>query len=55
MMPQENAFKEMGVRMSPLGRLGQASDIADVVAFVVSEQGGWLTGQNIQAGGGVVI
>jgi 3-oxoacyl-[acyl-carrier protein] reductase len=38
-----------------LGRLGQVDDIADVVAFLISEQGKWITGHNIQAGGGVVM
>lgn len=37
---------------SPLGRLGQPQDIADIVAFLVSEQARWLTGQNIHASGG---
>ncbi len=46
---------ELGTQMSPLKRLGTAQDIADVVAFVVSDQGRWLTGQNIHAGGGVVM
>ena len=41
--------------MSPFKRLGLPSDVADVVAFLVSEQGRWLTGQVIQAGGGVVM
>ena len=50
-----DAFRETGTQMSPLKRLGTAQDIADVVAFVVSDQGGWLTGQNIHAGGGVVM
>lgn len=35
-----------------LGRLGQPKDIADVVSFLVSEQGGWLSGQVLQASGG---
>jgi 3-oxoacyl-[acyl-carrier protein] reductase len=48
-------FAELGTQMSPLKRLGTARDIADVVAFVVSDQGRWLTGQNIHAGGGVVM
>jgi 3-oxoacyl-[acyl-carrier protein] reductase len=39
---------------TPLGRLGQPEDIADVVAFVVSEQSRWITGQNIHASGGIV-
>ena len=30
-------------------------DIADVVAFLISEQGKWITGHNIQACGGVVM
>lgn len=40
-------------QMSPLGRLGEPEDIADVVAFVVSDSPGWLTGQNIRATGGL--
>ncbi|BDI28951.1 3-ketoacyl-ACP reductase [Capsulimonas corticalis] len=36
----------------PLGRLGQPEDIADVVAFLASDAGRWVTGQNIRATGG---
>ena len=54
MLPKDEAFRENGVKMSPLGRLGQPLDIANVVAFLVSEEGGWITGNNIQAGGGIV-
>jgi 3-oxoacyl-[acyl-carrier protein] reductase len=50
-----DAFRETGAQMSPLKRLGTAQDIADVVAFVVSEEARWLTGQNIHASGGVVM
>jgi 3-oxoacyl-[acyl-carrier protein] reductase len=35
--------------------LGQPADIAGVVVFLVSEQARWITGQTIQAGGGVVM
>lgn len=38
---------------SPLGRLGQPKDVADIVAFVVSEEARWLTGQIIRATGGL--
>ena len=48
-------YREMGLQSSPFKRLGLPSDVADVVAFLVSEQGRWLTGQVIQAGGGVVM
>jgi 3-oxoacyl-[acyl-carrier protein] reductase len=36
----------------PLGRLGQPSDIADLVAFLVSRPGRWVSGQLLQADGG---
>jgi NAD(P)-dependent dehydrogenase (short-subunit alcohol dehydrogenase family) len=35
-----------------LGRLGIPDDIARVVAFLASEDGGWITGQYIEASGG---
>jgi NAD(P)-dependent dehydrogenase (short-subunit alcohol dehydrogenase family) len=35
-----------------LGRVGQPTDIAHVVAFLASEDGGWVTGQQIDASGG---
>jgi NAD(P)-dependent dehydrogenase (short-subunit alcohol dehydrogenase family) len=35
-----------------LGRVGQAQDVADVVAFLASPQGGWVTGQSLDASGG---
>src|SRR5262245_22796663 len=48
-------FRQIGLQLSPLKRLGVPKDIADVVAFVVSEEARWLTGQNIHAGGGIVM
>jgi 3-oxoacyl-[acyl-carrier protein] reductase len=48
-------YRQMGVRECPLGRLGAPKDIADVVAFLVSEEARWVTGQTIQAGGGMVM
>jgi 3-oxoacyl-[acyl-carrier protein] reductase len=38
---------------SPLGRIGEPEDVAAVVAFLVSDAGGWVSGQNIAASGGV--
>jgi 3-oxoacyl-[acyl-carrier protein] reductase len=35
-----------------LGRVGQPDDIARVVAFLASDDGGWVTGQQIDASGG---
>jgi 3-oxoacyl-[acyl-carrier protein] reductase len=48
-------FRQIGIQMSPFKRLGMPKDIADVVAFIVSEESRWLTGQNIHAGGGIVM
>lgn len=40
-------------KMAALGRLGQVQDIADVVAFLASEDARWITGQNIRVNGGL--
>jgi 3-oxoacyl-[acyl-carrier protein] reductase len=40
---------------TPLRRIGQPEDVADVILFLVSEQGRWLTGQLLHAGGGQVM
>ena len=53
MMTEE--YRQIGVQLSPMKRLGVPKDIADVVAFIVSEDARWLTGQTIQAGGGIVM
>jgi 3-oxoacyl-[acyl-carrier protein] reductase len=37
---------------TPLGRVGRPDDIADVVVFLASEQGRWVTGQLLWVGGG---
>ncbi|WP_419729012.1 SDR family NAD(P)-dependent oxidoreductase [Lichenicola sp.] len=41
------------VARTPLGRIGQPADIAAAVAFVVSEDGNWITGETLQVGGGL--
>ncbi len=54
-MLSDPTFRTMGIEASPLKRLGTPKDIADVAAFLVSDEGGWITGDTIQAGGGVVM
>ena len=39
---------------SPFNRIGQPKDIADVVAFVVSDECRWVTGHVFEVGGGYV-
>lgn len=41
------------IAQTPLGRLGTPSDIADVVAFLCSDEARWLTAQNLLANGGI--
>jgi 3-oxoacyl-[acyl-carrier protein] reductase len=54
MLPQDSQLRSFGASLSPFNRIGTAEDVADVAAFLASEAAGWVTGQNIQAGGGVV-
>jgi 3-oxoacyl-[acyl-carrier protein] reductase len=45
---------ELGVAITPLGRVGVPADIADVVAFLAGPDGRWLTGQHLRAAGGLI-
>ncbi|MGK6311849.1 SDR family oxidoreductase [Neorhizobium sp. DT-125] len=38
----------------PLSRLGQPDEIASVVAFLASPEGGWVNGQVLRANGGMI-
>lgn len=46
--------KRRFAQMAALGRLGRPDDIADVVAYLASEEARWVTGQNIRANGGLI-
>ncbi|MDT0320093.1 glucose 1-dehydrogenase [Streptomyces millisiae] len=49
--PPENL--ELITRLTPLRRLGEPADVADVVAFLAGPDARWLTGQNLRATGGL--
>jgi NAD(P)-dependent dehydrogenase (short-subunit alcohol dehydrogenase family) len=62
--PIETDFNNAAIRNNPdrkaimasqtaLGRVGQAEDIGGIVAFLCSEDAGWISGQRIEASGGV--
>jgi acetoacetyl-CoA reductase len=36
----------------PTGRLGKPEEIAHAVAFLISEESGWITGSNLDINGG---
>lgn len=50
-MPAEK--KRHFAELTPLRRLGEPEDIARVIAFLVSEEGGWITGRTLLADGGI--
>jgi 3-oxoacyl-[acyl-carrier protein] reductase len=45
-------FKRQAQERTPLRKLGQPEDIANVIAFLASEDSGYVTGQTIYARGG---
>lgn len=54
MLPGDEQFRTLGASLSPFNRIGTSEEVADVAAFLASNDARWLTGQNVQAGGGVV-
>ncbi|MFF0452780.1 SDR family oxidoreductase [Nocardia africana] len=44
---------EQIIASTPLGRIGEPDDIADIVTFLASAAAGWITGETIHAGGGL--
>jgi 3-oxoacyl-[acyl-carrier protein] reductase len=51
--PQARASLPQITAATPLGRLGQPTDIAAVIAFLASDDAAWITGQTIHANGGL--
>ncbi|MDO6566381.1 SDR family oxidoreductase [Alteromonas sp. 1_MG-2023] len=47
-------FIDKLANMSPMERLGQPEDIANVVNFLASDEGHWVNGQVLRANGGIV-
>lgn len=43
---------EAFAKRTPLGRVGEPDDLARVVAFLASPEGGWITGQTLVVDGG---
>jgi NAD(P)-dependent dehydrogenase (short-subunit alcohol dehydrogenase family) len=50
----DNELYAMGARI-PLGRIGQPQDIAAAVAFLLSDDAGYMTGQSIAVNGGAIM
>lgn len=50
-----DAAREMVASLSPFGRVAEASDVADIVAFLSCQDSRWVTGQHIDASGGALL
>lgn len=55
MFPDAEGMVEAVRRATPLGRLGNEADLADVVLFLLSDQSRWITGQTVVADGGLSL
>ncbi|PRY01631.1 NAD(P)-dependent dehydrogenase (short-subunit alcohol dehydrogenase family) [Allonocardiopsis opalescens] len=55
MFPRAEELAEAAVASTPLGRLGTAADLADLVLFLASPSAGWITGQTVLADGGLSV
>ena len=47
--------EEAFVSMTPVGRVGEPGDIAQSVYFLASPEGAWITGQILEASGGMSL
>ena len=50
--PESGTFERTAVAQTPLGRVGQPTDIAAAAVFLASDDAGWLTGERLFASGG---
>lgn len=47
-----DAIKEIAIKRTPAGRLGNPEDVAEVVAFLCQKESDWIIGQTLVADGG---
>jgi len=47
--------RQVMLNQVPLGRLGEAQDIADSVVFLASDAAGYITGETLHVNGGMLM
>ena len=52
-LPEE--LKQNALKMIPLGRIGSSEDVANCVAFLASEEAGYITGHVLNVNGGMLM
>lgn len=55
LFPGQELFKKEITSRTPAGRIGKPEDLAKVVAFLASEEAGWIYGQTVTADGGLSL
>lgn len=55
LFPGQETFKKEVTSRTPAGRIGKPGDLAKVVAFLASEEAGWIYGQTLVADGGLSL
>jgi len=54
MLPDDEQIRTFGASLSPFNRIGTSQEVAEVAAFLASDAARWVTGQNVQANGGIL-
>jgi NAD(P)-dependent dehydrogenase (short-subunit alcohol dehydrogenase family) len=54
-MLSDPAARQFAEGVSALGRVGRVDDVADIAAFLASDDARWVTGQDLDASGGTYL
>ena len=54
-LPTPEAVRAEYVTLTPLGRIEEPEDVADIVLFLASDLSRFLTGEAVNASGGVLM